>query len=215
MLVSIALLAMQGVVELTSENWDSLVTNSGKNAFVKFYAPWCGHCKALKPDWDRLGEQFADESQNVLVGDVDCTGSGKTLCETHGVKGYPTLKTFWKQTDDDYGGKRDFESLVAYAEQLGPVCSPTTLDVCPDERRRAIEEWMALDAATLQAMIDEHVSAVEASTRSLTELRERLQAEYEEKVGESERVSAEHMPDLKMLRMLATPSEEAGAKEEL
>ena len=43
------------VVEITPENWDETVVNSGKSVFIKFFAPWCGHCKKLKPDWDLLG----------------------------------------------------------------------------------------------------------------------------------------------------------------
>jgi len=45
----------------------------------------------MKPDWDTLGEKYED-SKKVLIGDVDCTGSGKKTCERFGVEGYPTLK---------------------------------------------------------------------------------------------------------------------------
>lgn len=73
---------------------------SGKNAFVKFFAPWCGHCKAAKPAWDSLGKEYADHA-NILIGDVDCTVS-KELCGEMGVSGYPTIK-YWV----DGGGKDD------------------------------------------------------------------------------------------------------------
>ena len=41
------LFALGTVVELDTNNWNAIVTTSGKNAFVKFYAPWCGHCKNM------------------------------------------------------------------------------------------------------------------------------------------------------------------------
>jgi protein disulfide isomerase family A protein 3 len=53
----------------------------------------CGHCKKLKPDWDLLGDSGPN---NVIIGDVDCTESGKPLCEKYGVKGYSTQR-FWKK----------------------------------------------------------------------------------------------------------------------
>ena len=65
-----------GAVEVTMDNYESLVL--GKNAFVKFFAPWCGHCKGMKPAWDQLGGDYAGSS-SVVVADADCTESGKEL----------------------------------------------------------------------------------------------------------------------------------------
>merc|ERR1719261_2335052 len=83
------ILASSNAIELTPDNYDSLT--AGKTIFLKFFAPWCGHCKKLKPDWDKLMDSFAD-SETALVGDVDCTADGKALCDANGVRGYPTLK---------------------------------------------------------------------------------------------------------------------------
>ena len=77
-------------VELNPKTFDEAVHT--KNMFVKFYAPWCGHCKSLAPDWDSLAEKYAGSS-SVVIGSVDCTADyNEGLCQTYGVQGYPTLK---------------------------------------------------------------------------------------------------------------------------
>jgi protein disulfide-isomerase-like protein len=89
----------------------------GKNAFVKFYAPWCGHCKRLAPAWDQLGGEFAGNSA-VVIGDVDCTDAeSKALCAEYGVRGYPTLKYFIGGEPNDYKGGRDFDALLSFAKE--------------------------------------------------------------------------------------------------
>lgn len=44
-------------MELTDDNFDRLVLDSGEVWLVEFFAPWCGHCKSLEPKWKELGEK--------------------------------------------------------------------------------------------------------------------------------------------------------------
>ena len=46
------------VVVLTEKNHDKVVKDAEKNTFVEYYAPWCGHCKALAPVWAQLASQY-------------------------------------------------------------------------------------------------------------------------------------------------------------
>ena len=47
------------VLVAVGKNFDELVTNSGRDALIEFYAPWCGHCKKLAPTYDELGEKVS------------------------------------------------------------------------------------------------------------------------------------------------------------
>lgn len=49
------------VVELTPDTFDGVVLDESKHVMVEFFAPWCGHCKKLAPDYERVGRAFADE----------------------------------------------------------------------------------------------------------------------------------------------------------
>jgi protein disulfide-isomerase-like protein len=104
-----------GPVELTADTFDEHVVHSGKRAFVKFFAPWCGHCKSMKPAWDELGAAHKD-SESVVIADVDCTQHA-ALCSRFGVKGYPTIKYFGKSSPKEgatYNGGRSLEQLQKF-----------------------------------------------------------------------------------------------------
>jgi len=117
-------------LELTPETWDT--QTSGKTVFVKFFAPWCGHCKAMKPAWDTLMNEYADSS-TILVADVDCIGAGKPLCDEVGVKGFPTIKFGDPGNLESYKGGRDVESLKNFASELTPAQRSKT---APRNRRK-------------------------------------------------------------------------------
>jgi len=85
---------------------------AAKPHFVMFFAPWCGHCKKLKPTWEELGKWDQLEALNVAIAKVDCTLE-KELCSNAGVMGYPTLKLFVDPGTEAtrYKGARDLKSL--------------------------------------------------------------------------------------------------------
>ena len=105
--------ASSDVVNLGAADFDEKVRGSADLWLVEFYAPWCGHCKNLKPEWEQAATKLKGK---VHVGAVDCT-SHESLCGQFGVQGFPTIKFFGsqKQEPEDYSGGRDAASIVAFA----------------------------------------------------------------------------------------------------
>jgi len=172
-----AFLAVTNAIELTPETWDE--ATAGKTIFVKFYAPWCGHCKSMKPAWDKLMTSFTGHA-TTLVADVDCIGEGKELCDQVGVEGFPTIK--YGNPDDlqDYQGGRGFEDIESFAKGLGPMCSPANLDLCDDDKKAQIKEYMALTSDKRKALIAEKDAEIKTLETDFQTLLEGLQKTYEE-----------------------------------
>ncbi|KAG8648309.1 probable protein disulfide-isomerase A6 [Manihot esculenta] len=106
------------VVVLTEDNFEKEV-GQDRGALVEFYAPWCGHCKKLAPEYERLGTSFK-KAKSVLVGKVDCDAH-KSLCSKYGVSGYPTIKWFPKGSLEPkkYEGGRTAEDLAEFINSEG------------------------------------------------------------------------------------------------
>jgi protein disulfide-isomerase A6 len=105
--------ASAGVVDLTPENFDKVVDGS-KGVFVEFFAPWCGHCKSLAPEYEIVGEAFAKEA-SVVIAKVDADAH-RDLGSRFDVHGFPTLKWFPKgsTTPETYEGGRSADDLITY-----------------------------------------------------------------------------------------------------
>lgn len=100
------------VIELTEADFDSRVQRGHKVPwFVKFYAPWCGHCKKLVPDWERLASDLKD---SVHVARVDATRE-RALAKNWSVESYPTLKLIAEGKVYTYRGPRTADKLGPWA----------------------------------------------------------------------------------------------------
>lgn len=131
--------------DLTNANFD-LTIGGDQFVFVKFFAPWCGHCKRMAPDWEKLGE--AVDENKVVIASVDCTVE-ETVCSKYGVSGYPTLKYFEKGSDKavDYQGGRAYDDFKDFVdEQLGGGCEPDDQELCSDKEKEYLAEWGKKDA---------------------------------------------------------------------
>jgi protein disulfide-isomerase A1 len=97
---------------LNDSNFDSFI-QSQDFTLVKFFAPWCGHCKALKVPYEEAATKLDGKAK---IAEVDCTQEeAKALCEKQGVRGYPTLKFFGKDGSvQEYDDGRTADAIVGY-----------------------------------------------------------------------------------------------------
>jgi len=101
-----------GVVDLTAGNFDGKVKSSDGVWIVEFYAPWCGHCKNLAPEYQKAAKGLKGV---VNVGAVDCDqDTNKQVCGQYGIQGFPTIKVFGanKNKPSDYNGQRTSAGIV-------------------------------------------------------------------------------------------------------
>ncbi|EPX72764.1 protein disulfide isomerase [Schizosaccharomyces octosporus yFS286] len=101
--------------------------NADNLFMTKFYAPWCGHCNALAPEYELAAEEL--EKDNISMVEVDCTEE-TDLCNEYNIRGYPTLTVFKNgDVSSQYSGPRRHDALVKYMKkQLQPVVQSVSKD---------------------------------------------------------------------------------------
>ncbi|XP_038941296.1 protein disulfide-isomerase A2 isoform X1 [Rattus norvegicus] len=108
------------VKTLVSKNFEQVAFDETKNVFVKFYAPWCSHCKEMAPAWEALAEKYRDR-EDIVIAEMDATANE---LEAFSVHGYPTLKFFPAGPDRkiiEYKSTRDLETFSKFLDRGGDL----------------------------------------------------------------------------------------------
>jgi len=103
----------ESVFVLVGKTFDEVVGKE-KSVFVEFYAPWCGHCKKLVPEYDKVGDAFKG-SPNVVIAKIDATENDTP----EEIRGFPTL-IFYPQGSTKgikYEGGRTSADMIKWIEK--------------------------------------------------------------------------------------------------
>lgn len=107
------------VLKLLDSNFTSGVASKDPT-LVMFYAPWCGHCKKMKPDYSKAAAAMKSSNIRARLGAVDCT-TNPAITEKYKITGFPTIKLFADgRFISDYQGARTSEDLVNFMRNAKP-----------------------------------------------------------------------------------------------
>ena len=100
------------VIQLNKDNFENDVMKSDNLWLILFYAPWCGHCKAFHPQFEKL----AKSTKGLFkIGAVNCE-ENRDLAGKYKIDGFPTVLFFGedKNKTEEYEGDRKAEKIVEW-----------------------------------------------------------------------------------------------------
>ncbi|XP_014215724.1 protein disulfide-isomerase [Copidosoma floridanum] len=177
------------VLVLTKDNYDEALENH-EYILLEFYAPWCGHCKALAPEYASAAKTLNENNSPIKLAKIDATVES-SVAEPHNVRGYPTLKFYRKNKEPkfiDYSGGRQAQEIINWLnKKTGPPAKEIT---SVDEAKKMIEEHQVVvigffkDAASENAKVFLNVAGAVDDNVFCISSSEEVFNEYNVKDGE-------------------------------
>ncbi|EEQ39901.1 protein disulfide isomerase family protein [Clavispora lusitaniae] len=154
----------QAVVKLVAHNYMDVLNDTSKDVFIKYYAPWCGHCKKLAPIWEELAEIYGskDEDSKVVIANVDHTLNDVDTPIM--IEGYPTLIFYPANGKVNeatglrehviFENARDLETLMEFIKKHG-------VNDVDGEKLKAAREAALQEAEDAEEDVEEEESAAD------------------------------------------------------
>ncbi|ORX82201.1 thioredoxin-like protein [Basidiobolus meristosporus CBS 931.73] len=142
------------VVAITEKNFRKEVLETEQVVLMEFFAPWCGYCQKLVPDYKKVAQNLKGL---VKVAAVDCDDEqNKPICATYGIQGFPTIKLFPSELKldakhpnkatklpIDYTGPRSAKAMVDFAVSKIPSYVQTVSSDASKKKALTMEEFLA------------------------------------------------------------------------
>ncbi|KAJ8450298.1 hypothetical protein Cgig2_004755 [Carnegiea gigantea] len=140
---------------------------------VEFYAPWCGHCKKLAPEYEKAASILSSHDPPIVLAKLDANeDSNRELASKYAVRGFPTLKILRNggKSIQDYKGPRDAEGIVEYLKkQSGP----------PSTEIKSVEDATAVVGEQKVAIVGIFPEFSGEEYKNFTALAEKLRSDYD------------------------------------
>ncbi|GAB7356151.1 hypothetical protein MBLNU459_g6744t1 [Dothideomycetes sp. NU459] len=160
-----ALVAASDVHDLKMDTFKPFIEEHDL-VLAEFFAPWCGHCKALAPEYEEAATTLKEK--NIPIAKIDCTEEAE-LCKEYGVEGYPTLKVFRGPSNiQPYSGQRKAQAIISYmTKQSMPAVSVVD--------KSTLEDFKTADKVVLVAYF---AAGDKASNETFSAVAETLRDSY-------------------------------------
>ena len=103
------------VFVVVGKTYEKEVINNDKDVMLLFYAPWCGHCKALHPKYEEVAKKLKEKNPKLLLAKIDAT---ENEVENINISGVPTVKFYpgnkKNKAPIDYNGDRSVNDMIKF-----------------------------------------------------------------------------------------------------
>ncbi|CAE7252314.1 unnamed protein product [Symbiodinium sp. CCMP2456] len=156
----------ESVKTLTDSTFQDFI-KSNERVLVEFYAPWCGHCQQLEPQYNQAADALRMEGAKTMLAKVDATAE-TGLAGQYQVQSYPTLKYFVGGGEPvDYDGPREADGI---AEWLRKREKPAVEEMKESEVKAWIQKTLDENAFALVAHVKKKSARAKAYAKSAESL---------------------------------------------
>ena len=139
------------VFVVVGKTFQKEVIDNDKDVMLLFYAPWCGHCKALHPKYEEVAKKLKEKNPKLRLAKIDAT---ENEVESVSISGFPTVKFYPGDKKDkaplDYNGDRSVDDIIKFIKT-----NAATKIIYEEEKKEEKKEEQKVEAKKEEAKTEE------------------------------------------------------------